>query len=150
MNREVTALPLIAPSPKQARHDRRRQERRSPLRQVLPTSAGEVERRKRFERRASRRVEVELDCEEHHGGGNRYFRVTRDLSTFGLSTRSGFPHDLGTRFSLRLYLPDGDRAPVEVQAEVVGWHTEDGGMRLAFRNPSAEAVRRIHKFVQSL
>lgn len=143
---EITQLPVIAPSPK-VLPDRRRFERRGPWRAEVP-GAGERDRRSERERRATPRLEVELDCEERHQG-TRFFRITRDLSTFGVSTRSGFPHPMGTRLDLRLYLSDDTQNPICVQAEVVGWHNEDGGMRLAFRNPSAEAVRRIHRYLQS-
>lgn len=141
---DLKRLPIIAPRPV-LRSERRQQDRRGPSRPPIP-GAGERERRLRNERRATPRIEVTLDCEEQING-TRYFRVTRDLSTFGLSTRSGDRRQLGARFDLRLYLPDDAKNPVQVQAEVVGWNNEDAGMRLAFRNPSAEAVRRIHKFL---
>lgn len=142
---EIAQLPLIAPRPKPL-PDRRQLDRRDPsARPVLP-GAGETDRRDSRDRRASPRLEVELDCEELIDGA-RYFRITRDLSTFGLSTRTGYPLPVGTRFELKLYLPDEPQRPVEVPAEVVGWHTEDGGLRLAFRGPPAEAVRRIHRYL---
>lgn len=143
---EILELPVIAPRPR-VLPDRRRYERRGPWRLDMP-SLGERDRRAARERRATPRVEVELDCEERHEG-TRFFRITKDLSTFGLSTRSGFPHELGTRLDLRLYLPDDPQDPVCVQAEVVGWHNEDGGMRLAFRSPPAETVRRIHRYLKA-
>ena len=143
---EINQLPVIAPRPK-VLQDRRQLERRSRWRLDLPV-AGEKDRREARERRATPRLEVELDCEERFEG-TRYFRITRDLSTFGVSTRCGYPHPVGTKLDLALYLPDDPRVPVKVQAEVVGWHSEDGGMRLAFRSPSAEAVRRIHRYLQT-
>lgn len=99
------------------------------------------------ERRASPRVAVELDFEERVEG-SRFFRLTSDLSTFGLSTRTGTPHPVGTILELALYLPD-ETLPVRVQAEVVAHRTHQNGMRLAFRNPSIEAIRRVHRFLMS-
>ncbi|MFZ5471627.1 MAG: PilZ domain-containing protein [Myxococcota bacterium] len=98
------------------------------------------------ERRATPRVAVELEWEERVGT-SRYFRITTDLSTFGLSARQGYAHELGTKVKLVLQLPDEVGTPIEVDAEVVGTYDARGGMRLAFRNPSVEAVRRIHKFL---
>ncbi len=132
---KLLPLPVIAPKPKLV-PDRRLGERRS--------KESDPGRRSR-ERRASPRVQVELDCEERCGS-SRYFRITTDLSTFGLATRQGYRHRVGTRLELLLYLPDGE-PPLSLSAEVVGAYDERGGMRLAFRNPSREAVRRIHRFL---
>lgn len=143
---EIRELPVIAPRPR-VLADRREHERRGPSRPPI-AGAGEQDRRAAHERRASPRVEVELDFEEHVDG-SRFFRMTRDLSIFGLSTRGGYSHELGARFGLKLFLPDDARAPLHLQAEVVGCNEEDGGMRLAFRSPSAEAVRRIHRYLVS-
>lgn len=132
---QLLPLPVIAPKPKLV-PDRRSGERRK-------ESGGD----RRFrERRASPRVQVELDCEERCGS-SRYFRITTDLSTFGLATRQGYRHEVGTRLKLLLYLPDG-APPLALSAEVVGPYDERGGMRLAFRNMSREAVRRIHQFLK--
>lgn len=98
------------------------------------------------ERRASPRVRVQLECEERLGA-SRYFRMTSDLSTFGLSTHRGFAHPPGTRLELRLFLPGEPRTPVCLDAEVVGWDGTDQALRLAFRAPPVEAVRRIHRFL---
>ncbi|MDQ3266744.1 MAG: PilZ domain-containing protein [Myxococcota bacterium] len=98
------------------------------------------------ERRATPRIPIELCCEEV-GAKRPYYRTTFDLSTFGLSTQSGRPHPVGTLLELRLHLPDDLRLPLELRAEVVGSHRETDGMRLAFRQPSAEAVRRIHRYL---
>jgi hypothetical protein len=144
--REINDLPVIAPRPR-VLPDRRQLERRGPSRPPI-AGAGESDRRDDRDRRASPRLECELDCEERMNG-SRYFRVTRDLSTFGLSTRTGYPHPRGTRFELILHLPDLPRHPISVQAEVLGWDNEDGGMRLAFRNPPADAVRRIYRYLKS-
>lgn len=146
---KINQLPVIAPQPRRLTdrrtHDRRRRTR-EPIR-----AAGErdTDRRSGRERRATARVEVELDFEELIGD-TRYFRLTRDLSVFGLSTRCGYPHPIGTRLDLRLYLPDAPSTPVALAAEVVGYDTFDGGMRLAFRSPPKEAIRRIHRFLSTL
>lgn len=98
------------------------------------------------ERRATPRIPIELCCEER-GGKRPYYRTTYDLSTFGLSTQYGHAYKKGTVLELRLHLPDDLRNPLDLKAEVVGTHAETAGMRLAFRSPSAEAVRRIHKYL---
>jgi hypothetical protein len=149
---EFKALPLIAPKPKVARADRRSQDRRQKISLVKTLVTGsrtglkEADRRQSRERRATPRVQVELECEERVGP-SRFYRITEDLSTFGLSTRHGHPHKLGTRVTLVIFLPDDHKNPIEVQAEVVGTYDEKGGMRLAFRKPSVEAVRRIHRYL---
>lgn len=100
------------------------------------------------ERRATDRFQAEVVCEDRLNGTST-FRLTWDLSTFGLSTQYGpaLPH--GTRLQLWLHLPDDQPMPVEVTAEVVGQNDHSGGMRLAFRSPSAESARRIHRYLFS-
>lgn len=100
------------------------------------------------DRRATARVQIELCCEER-SGKVPYYRTTWDVSTFGLSTQYGQAHPLGMTIAVRLHLPDDLRRPVELEAEVVGHHEETGGMRLAFRSPPAETVRRIHRYLFS-
>ncbi|MGA9522506.1 MAG: PilZ domain-containing protein [Myxococcaceae bacterium] len=141
---ELAQIPLIAPRPRRV-EDRRQTERRAGERPPVPT---EADRRGGKDRRASPRIEVEVDCEEIVDG-MRSFRVTRDLSTFGVCTRFGYPHRVGMRFEMVLYLPDDRTNPVQVQAEVVGWNEGGAGMRVAFRNPPGEAVRRIHRYLRS-
>ena len=102
--------------------------------------------RRRRERRATPRVQVELCCEDL-SGPSRHFLTTFDLSTFGVSTRCGASRPIGAELSLKLHLPDDLRRPLEVRAVVVGEHEQSGGMRLAFRSPPEEAVRRIHKYL---
>ncbi len=151
-HQEYRALPLIAPQPKgksrlNALADRRagHAERRGGIR---PPVATESDRREGRDRRATPRVPCELDVEERALGA-RYFRVTRDLSTFGLCTLTGFTHPVGTRLDLLLHLPDEVREPVRVHAEVVGIDPSGNGTRLAFRNPPVEAVRRIHRYLRA-
>ena len=91
---------------------------------------------------------MELECEEVVEG-NRFFRLTFDLSAFGVSTRFGPARERGTRVDLALWLPDDPQNPVKVKAEVVGTAPMHQGARLAFRNPPAEAVRRIHRYLKS-
>ncbi len=143
---ELAQIPLIAPRPRQdAGVDRRQEERRGPVRPPVPS---EPDRREGRDRRASPRVEVEVDCEEIVDG-MRYFRVTRDLSIFGLSTRFGYPHRIGMRFDVVVHLPDDRANPIRVQAQVVGWNKGGAGTRLAFRSPSSQAVRRIQRYLRS-
>lgn len=145
-----TQLALIAPAPPK-RTDKVKERRALERRHTEPNL---IERlvnprdsdRRADERRATPRVEVELECEELSEGA-RFFRITQDLSTFGLSTRQGFPYEKGARMELALHLPDEAGVPVRLTAEVVGPYDERGGTRLAFRQPSPQAVKRIHKFL---
>jgi hypothetical protein len=100
------------------------------------------------ERRATPRIPIELCCEERTGK-RPYYRTTYDLSTFGLSTQYGHTYPLGTLLEIRLHLPDDLRNPLDLRAEVVGTRDDEAGMRLAFRQPSSEAVRRIHRYLFS-
>jgi hypothetical protein len=109
-------------------------------------SAGQPERRRFRERRATPRVPVELECEESHGD-SRYVRLTTDLSTFGMSTKHGPTPVEGSRMVLKLFLPDEPIAPLKLEAEVLGSYDDKGGMRLKFVKPSLDAVRRIHRFL---
>jgi hypothetical protein len=102
--------------------------------------------RRRRERRATPRVQMELCCEDLSSEAPS-FRITFDLSTFGVSTRCGQTQPIGEELWLRLHLPDDLRHPLDVRVAVVGRHEESGGMRLAFRSPPADAVRRIHKYL---
>ena len=98
------------------------------------------------DRRATPRVQAEIICVERVGG-TRYLRTTYDLSTFGLSTQYGHVHPVGTELDLELQLPDDQSRPVQLRAHVVGLVRRTGGMRLAFRNPSRDAVRRLHRYL---
>src|SRR5579871_6023369 len=110
---ELNSMPLITPAPPLtparmkraagAKERRRTSERRNERRETS------IERRLR-ERRAAPRLPVEIECEEKHEG-SRFVRVTWDLSPLGLSTRYGFPHPVGTRLQIGLYLPDEPQNP---------------------------------------
>lgn len=115
---------------------------------LLPVIAPAPKVKQQKDRRAGPRVPVELDFEEHEPGA-RYFRLTWDLSVFGLSTRgSGATHPVGSRLDLRLHLPDRRRTePVQLEAEVVGYHADSDGLRLAFRNAPVDAIRRISRYL---
>jgi len=139
-------MPLITP-PKPRERDRRGQGERSMQGLMERLSAGESERRKFRERRATPRMAVELEVEEKQGD-SAYVRVTHDLSTFGMSTRQGHTPPNGARLSLSLFLPDEPLAPLKLEAEVLGPYDAHGGMRLRFRQPSLQAVRRIHKYLK--
>lgn len=98
------------------------------------------------DRRATARVHAEVICVERVEG-TRYLRTTYDVSTFGLSTQYGHVHPVGTELDLELQLPDDSSRPLLVRAKVVGHVGRTGGMRMAFKNPSRDAVRRLHKFL---
>lgn len=144
-------LQVIAPAPRYPFPDPERtdalpDELKASLRALLGTDPQLPVAQPHRERRATPRVPIELCCEERVGE-RPYYRTTYDLSTFGLSTQYGHGYPLGTLVALRLHLPDDLGRPLELRAEVVGTHEETAGMRLAFRQPSAEAVRRIHRYL---
>ncbi len=148
---EIPQLPFIAPKPGWLK-DRRDGERRTLKSSLKLAAVGRAKKNERRDdshrdRRATGRLQVALECEERVGDA-RFFRLTYDLSTFGLATRRGTPHKVGTRVELSLRLPDG-QLPVALDAVVVGFTKETGGMRLAFRNTRVDAVRRIHRFLSS-
>lgn len=147
MRGRPTPLSLIAPRPSfppEMLVDERRSLSRS-LRTLL-YSQSMLNRRTGRDRRATGRFQAEIVCEERRGNGKHY-RLTYDLSTFGLSTQYGPQYRIGTRVHLALHLPDDTTGPVEVDAEVVGLNEQSGGMRLAFRDPPAEVVRRVHRYL---
>ncbi|MBL8956242.1 MAG: PilZ domain-containing protein [Myxococcaceae bacterium] len=141
----ASILPLLTP-PKPKARDRRDRSDAALVGLYARLSAGQPERRKFRERRATPRVPVELECEEVNGD-SRYVRLTTDLSTFGMSTRHGPTPATGSRLALKLFLPDEPMAPLKLNAHVLGSYDTGGGMRLKFLKPSLDAVRRIHKFL---
>jgi hypothetical protein len=143
---EITEMALLTPPVRARKAEPRRSTKSGLLQALTPSGERRPERRTRTERRATPRVRVEVECEERHGN-SRYYRITEDLSPFGLSTRQGLTRSVGSRVRLALYLPDDRELPVLVEAEVVGQLNAEGGMRLAFRKPSVQAVRRIHRFL---
>ena len=76
--------------------------------------------------------------------------MTSDLSTFGMSTRQGHTPKNGTRLTLSLFLPDEPLAPLKLEAEVLGPYDNAGGMRLKFKNPSVESIKRIHRYLSAI
>jgi hypothetical protein len=147
MRNRPSPLSLIAPRPSfppELLVDERRSLSRS-LRTLL-YSQSRLNRRTGRDRRATGRFQAEIVCEERKGP-SKHYRLTYDLSTFGLSTQYGPQYRIGTKVRLSLHLPDDITGPVEVDAEVVGLHEQSGGMRLAFRAPPAEGVRRVHRYL---
>lgn len=134
----VTQLPLIAPRPHGG-------EQSSGFWRRLSSLTPKVKPLLR-ERRATPRVKVEIECEERVGD-SRYFHITSDLSTFGLSTRQGGPYPVGTHIQILLHLPDGHPQPVETDAVVVAAFSGRDGLRLAFKRTPLDSVRRIHQYV---
>ena len=147
MEPRIPLLPLIAPSPRTVTQPDRRGSRADSLLGLFKRlTKGDSERRAFRERRATPRVSVELECEER-SSASRYVRLTSDLSTFGMSTRQGHTPAVGTRLTLSLFLPDEPMAPLKMDAEVLGAFDGAGGMRLKFRNPSVESIKRIHRYL---
>jgi len=134
----VTQLKPIAPRPLHRTHSRGFWQRLSALTPRVQPGLRE--------RRATPRVRVEVECEERVGD-SRYFHITTDLSTFGLSTRQGGPYAPGTRIQIVLHLPDGLRKPIVTGAVVVAPFDGRDGLRLAFRKMPLEGVKRIHQYV---
>ena len=154
MSLEPTLLPLLTPSlrtgvPPEKQLDRRGSRSDSLLGLFQRISKGSDERRAFRERRATPRVTVELECEERTRD-SRYVRLTRDLSTFGMSTSQGHTPAAGTRLTLALFLPDEPLAPLKLDAEVLGRYDSGGGMRLKFKNPSVDAIKRIHRYLSAI
>ncbi len=143
-------LPLIAPALRAEKQADRRGSRSDSLLGLFNRLAkGDTERRHFRERRATPRVSVELECEERTND-SRYVRMTHDLSTFGMSTRQGHTPPAGTRLTLSLFLPDEPLAPLKLDAEVLGPYDGGGGMRMRFKNPSVDAVKRIHRYLAAI
>ena len=96
-------LPLLTPSirtPAEGPQPDRRGSRADSLLGLFQRiSKGAEERRAFRDRRATPRVSVELECEERTTD-SRYVRLTRDLSTFGMSTGVGHTPATGTRLTL--------------------------------------------------
>lgn len=139
-------LPLIAPRPKSS-GDRRSGQGEHAVAFFQRIKEGAKERRSFRDRRATPRVSVALEWEEQVGDA-RLVRLTSDLSTFGLATREGPAHEKGTRMRVRLFLPDEPRAPLTLEAVVVGTCGRGRGVRLSFLRPTAEAARRIHRYLK--
>jgi hypothetical protein len=143
-------LPLLTPSLRAEKEgDRRGSRADSMLGLFQRISKGSEERRAFRDRRATPRVSVELECEERVNE-SRYVRLTTDLSTFGMSTRAGHTPAAGTRLTLALFLPDEPLAPLKLEAEVLGPYDGSGGMRTKFKNPSVEAIKRIHRYLSAI
>ncbi|MEW5737545.1 MAG: PilZ domain-containing protein [Myxococcota bacterium] len=138
-------LPLITPRLPQVA-DRRGSSGESTSQLFERIQRGEKERRTFRERRASPRVAVGITLETEDAG-TRVMAQTYDLSTFGLSIRSGQTPAKGRVVSLRLFLPDDLDAPLNLKAEVLGPFDAEGGVRMRFVKPDIEAVKRIHRLV---
>jgi hypothetical protein len=149
MSLRTSTLALIAPRPSFP-PELLGAERRSlsgSLRTLLYAQT-RLNRRTGRDRRATARFQAEIVCEELKGR-SKHYRLTYDLSTFGLSTQYGPQYPLGTRMELLLHLPDDMTGPVQLSAEVVGLHEQSGGMRLAFRDTPTESIRRMHRYLFS-
>jgi len=140
---------IIAPKPAYARSLMDQEMADSSLTDSLKAlfrQQASAQRRLTADRRATPRVHAEIICVERVAG-TRYLRTTYDLSTFGLSTQYGHVHPIGTDLDLELQLPDDSSRPLLIKARVVGHVGKQGGMRMAFKSPSRDSVRRLHKFL---
>jgi hypothetical protein len=108
---------------------------------------GERERRSFRDRRATPRVVVSLSVEVRAEGVKAPLRTTHDLSTFGLSIRSGPTLKPGTPLVLTLFLPDDTATPLELHALVVAPFQGTQGLRVKFVDPPLETARRIHRLI---
>jgi hypothetical protein len=141
----TTGLPLLTPR-LPVQRDRRGGNDGSMVQLLDRISRGEKERRSFRERRATPRASVALTLEAS-GEGETALRRTHDLSTFGLSVRTGPTPRKGVTLALRLFLPDAPEAPLELSAVVLGPFDSAGGVRMRFIDPPIEVVRRIHRLV---
>jgi hypothetical protein len=128
--KEIPQLPVIAPRPR--------------LRALMGSREPSYQRHR--ERRATPRAGLEVEFEERMGD-SRFIRVTTDVSTFGLAARGGPGYPPGTRLRLRLYLPDEVEKPLDLEGLVVGLFHTGGGVRISFRNPAIDAVKRLYRFL---
>jgi hypothetical protein len=108
---------------------------------------GEHERRSFRERRATPRVAATLAIETIDGQ-ERMMQSTHDLSTFGCAIAQGRTPKKGSKLKLKLFLPDAPEAPLELAAVVLGPFDDQGGARLKFLAPPADAVKRLHRFLK--
>jgi len=144
MNRESSPISVIPPHPRGAAEFLAAKD--PALYDSLEGLMFPREEGKGRERRATARVKAEVMCETK-AYGRRRFLQTEDLSTFGLSTRGGAEKvPVGTWLEVVLHLPDATW-PLAFTAEVVGTNDASSGLRLAFRNPSRLAARRLHRFL---
>ncbi len=143
--KRTRSLPGVeAPAPSSGGPDRRKRARGTELQHVVERiRKGQPERRSFRDRRATPRLKVSVVLET-----GRRRCVTHDLSTFGLSIAKGETPAIGSRLSLRLFLPDQPAEPVQLEARVLGPFDEQGGLRLRFISPEVAAVRRIHRLVK--
>lgn len=139
-------LPILTPKlPQQL--DRRSQTGEGMVKLLDRIKEGAEERRSFRDRRATPRVNVGLALEAANGDETMRL-TTNDLSTFGLSIKSGPTPKKGTKLQLKLFLPDDPKSPLTLDAEVLGSFSNDAGVRMRFIKPDLEAVRRIHKLVK--
>lgn len=141
-------LPLLTPKLPEV-PDRRN---RDSIREIFDGIEREgVERRSFKDRRATPRVAVMLNLElenDEAGSGLRAVYRTHDLSTFGVSIRSGPTPVVGTKVKLRVFLADDSSEPLELSGEVLGAFDASGGARVKFLSPPVEQVRRLHRFLK--
>lgn len=144
----ITLLPLISPQPvsgydrKAAGEESASSDGKKARVPAAPRTKGDKERR------ATPRMHVMLECEQRIGDV-RLKHYTTDVSTFGLSVRDGPTPRKGTRLTLSLLLPDAPAKALKMRVEVLGSYDERGGMRLKFRNPPLESVRRLHRYLST-
>jgi len=120
--------------------------------QQRPAPAAVPQAPKHDDRRANRRIEleVEISLESDH---NFYTGLTRDISSGGIFVATGVTYDVGSRVAISFTLPGRDEA-ISAEAQV-RWVRDprtmrtDGpeGMGLKFVNLSPEARAAITEFL---
>jgi uncharacterized protein (TIGR02266 family) len=99
-----------------------------------------------WERRASQRINVQLQVVETHEDST-YFQRTANISAGGLYLEGTMPHPPGTKVRLRFTLPR-DEAPIEVTGEITAGKDTEPGMGVRFVDLSAGDRTRIERFIE--
>ncbi len=101
------------------------------------------------DRRAAKRIPVEMWVEEVRGG-DRYFQRSGNVSLGGMYLDGTIPHPRGTVVVLRFTLP-GDVEPVQIRGEIVGDPDERRlGMHVKFltTDSNMSVIERLRAFLE--
>lgn len=126
----------------------RRQERQNGDRRHDESREGdERERRRGADRRAAKRIPLEMWMEEVEKG-HVALRRTGDVSAGGAYFDRIVPHPLGTRIALRIPIP-GDDEEVRVYGEVVNLEKDGTGMGVKFTEFDGDGEERLAAYLDS-